>query len=239
MITRSTRKTPIGEFVEYHSSRQAGILPNIRDDYTKALLSFDGYAGSQSVNNTEQIGLTTWIANGNAEISHTSPKFGLGCLKVQESATSYIYSNDAILNPLSGDFTCECWINRTAGGGSAVRHIMGWGDDPMFSGMYNYDDTYQMRVVIKGSEWGMYDFDVEIGSLSAGWNHVAFARYGWNVYGFLNGTMTLCTEYLSDAFPTFGKPFTIGKRLKGYIDCFRYSNTCRWVESFTPQTAPY
>ena len=178
----------------------------------------------------------TWTAlTGNPTISTLDKKFGTGSLFL--GGTSSLTSTSSEYNRGTGDFTIECWIkpaNVTT--------------DQVIVATRNTDQTYYGEFglyVTSGGRLNWYDFHEGFlgGSLSANtWTHVAAAKNGTTLRLFINGTLSATKTHSRDISTTTMRIGSHGEgtyKFSGYIDDFRFSSVCRYVDSFTPPTTAF
>jgi len=192
------------------------------------------------------------ITVGSAQISTSVKKYGTGSLSFN-GTTDYLIlpKNNAILDPLSGNFTYECWLYLSStqrgsiiGSGSGSNVFTVWVD-------YNSSSSGKlgMWASSNGSSWNMINSDSGgngIGTtvLSTGvWYHVAYTRSGNTFRLFLNGNLEVSvtvsgTIASSNSSWEIGRQGTYGYYLNGYIDDFRITQGyARYTSNFTPPTA--
>ena len=192
------------------------------------------------------------ITVGSAQISTSVKKYGTGSLSFN-GTTDYLIlpKNNAILDPLSGNFTYECWLYLSStqrgsiiGSGSGSNVFTVWVD-------YNSSSSGKlgMWASSNGTSWNMINSDAGgngIGTtvLSTGvWYHVAYTRSGNTFRLFLNGNLEVSvtvsgTIASSNSSWEIGRQGTYGYYLNGYIDDLRITQGyARYTSNFTPPTA--
>ena len=211
---------------------------------TSLLLNCNGNNDSTVFTDTS-ITPKTVTAFGNAKISTTQSKFG-GSSAYFDGTGDYLQlANNANFAFGSGDFTAEAWVYTTTLTGNAA--VMGYASGTSSASVVEF------RMLRTGSTW---QFDTGVGSVEYGVGfgtvaintlyHVAFCRYGTNLYSFIDGvlssTTAVSTLSLNDpASSTLqigqsggGYPWT------GYIDDIRITKgVARYTQNFTPPTKQF
>ena len=191
------------------------------------------------------------ITVGSAQISTSVKKYGTGSLSFN-GTTDYLIlpKNNAILDPLSGNFTYECWLYLS---GTQRGSIIGSGSGSnVFTIWVDYNSTSSGKLGMwassNGTSWNMINSDTGgngIGTtvLSTGvWYHVAYTRSGNTFRLFLNGNLEVSvtvsgTIASSNSSWEIGRQGTYGYYLNGYIDDFRITQGyARYTSNFTPPT---
>lgn len=89
------------------------------------LIHCDGTNGSTTFTDNSSIGHTV-TANGNAQVSTSSPKFGTGSLLLDGSGDNLTVADNAAFDFGTGDFTIEFWIKWTSTTGYQVAYDHGY-----------------------------------------------------------------------------------------------------------------
>ena len=90
------------------------------DESTTLLMHFNGTNGSTTMTDSSGNG-HNGLANGNAQLSTTSAKFGSACLLLDGTGDFVSFTNHVDFAMGEGDFTLEGWFNLTTGG--SIRYI--------------------------------------------------------------------------------------------------------------------
>ena len=189
---------------------------------------------------------------GNAQISTSVSKFGGGSMAFDGSGD--ILSSPGSQNYVfNGDFTVEGWVYIDSTMASSRPDnlksfiFVGWntGNTPQ---LYVYGTTSTAGVGL-----GYYDgttaWEVAATVPKDQWVHIAFARTGSALYGFVNGTRYTINASISatigsaNTFVVGGNPNQVSayySYLKGYIDDLRITKGyARYTANFTAPTAPF
>lgn len=217
------------------------------DVYTKALLHFDGEAGSLNFvdSATPSRKWTPSATDGTIALSTTSSKFG--------GASASFASGTNLSTPDSDDwnvngttvFTVDFWMN-SATVGTTARTIFSQSDAPYsansrFTCFLNTASKLQCDYILSGTTTSVTDAS----TITAGtWYHVAVVRYSTSLFIFRDGV-----QVAQNTFPTmwtnFTGPLFIGQdngtaNFVGYLDEFRWSKgIARWTNTFTKPSAAY
>lgn len=227
------------------------------DQYTKALLHFDGSEGSYTFRDEIQNIWTPYrypsTSGSGPYISTAQQKFGTGSGYFAGSAVGDWIETPTQFNFGSQDWTCDFWIRPNFDGIETSwthRGLFGYDVDD-----YNFwsceisgsaTDNQRFRYIEKLSGSSVY---AAIGSIMPlqedVWQHVAFVKQGTNLKGYLSGTNYMNTTIGSSMRSFMNQIFKIGNvgtasMYRGYMDEFRLSiGIKRWTSNFTPPTAPY
>lgn len=208
---------------------------------------FDGTNGSTTF--TDEKGHTL-TANGNAQLTTTSPKFGTACATF-DGAGDYISiatANATDFNFGTGDFTIECWVKLTAMPTSdawptAWSSHMGLVCKGVTSGASGYNLLIGQTQIM----WNSNDAAVAKGAhgMTTGtWYHVAVSREGSVVRTFVDGVMKGASTGITSDY-TYAYPLLIGTEtaegawLNGQLDDLRITKAARYTADFTPDTAAF
>lgn len=208
------------------------------------LLHCDGTNGSTTFTDNSSSAKTV-TANGNAQLSTASPKFGSAAVNFDGSG-DYLSLSDSGDWHMTGDFTVELWIKPDTLGG--VRTIIG---QRLTSSQYapwliNCNGaTLNLLLSFDLSNWVAIP-TIAGGSLSTGtWQHIAFVRSGNDFLLFLDGTQVGSTYTSSSAFTNSAQQLTIGGNSVGFytdgeMDDIRITKgVARYTSNFTPPTAAF
>jgi hypothetical protein len=179
---------------------------------------------------------------GNAQVSTTQAKWGTTSMGFDGTGDWLVVPNRPELNIGTGDFTLECWINRTATASGA-----GNADVVISKGTNNI--VLSIAVNTSKFDFGQYGVASLCTSTTAisnnTWYHVAVTRSGTTVRMFIDGTQEASTT--SSANFTSTTNMLIGadvnntnQRLNGYIQDLRITNGyARYTANFTAPTAAF
>lgn len=173
----------------------------------------------------------------------TTAKFGThsaNCNVVIYNALTVPTSDDFKIG--TGAFSVDAWIRHinlpSSGGTNYVAHT-NFGTNGFACNIYNNFGTYQMRLVIGGSQ--------KIRSLGSAPSTSVFEHWCWNrdsssnfkMYrdGVQQGANDTFAQDASDG----AHAFTIGQTVSMYMDEFRFykGGDGGYPAAFTPETAPY
>lgn len=194
------------------------------------LCHFDGTNGSTVF--TDETGLQTWNAGGNAKISTATSKFGGSSLYLDGSGDYIVPSlSPSGLSFGTGDYTIDFWFNGDPG-----MNGLAWDSRSASS------TTSRLLFGIALSGIG------SSGALSSGvWYHYARTRAGGTRREFVNGVQVSSGAEATNFALGAGRP-AIGADgnglgtsfYKGYFDEYHVQKgTARWIANFTPPSAPY
>jgi hypothetical protein len=240
----------------YSSVSIKGLPAQTYDQYTKALLHFDGVDGSYYFR--DEI-LNSWTpyrypsTSGSGAIIKTDQyKFGTASGYFTGSAVGDWIQTGTQFDLATTDWTMEAQIRPNFDGISTFWHdraLFGYDlDDNNFFGCYisgSASDKQKLCYIeMTGGSSIINVFGSIMPLVENIWQHVAFVRQGTSIKGYLDGTLYLsgsCSASIA-TFPgqifriaNFGSP----SMYRGYMDEFRLSNTARWTSDFTPPDAPY
>jgi len=218
------------------------------DQFTKALLHFDGGNGSTTITDSNAGGAAHAWTNHAGSITTADSKFGgasynngaqVGWVDTPDSADFHV----AALN-----FAVDFWFKYEGviPAGASLR-LFGQdtsaGTDRSISGSTNNSSKIVGTYTTNGST------GVDLAgatTIAAGWHHYAFVRSGSNLYLFLDGVMDAYAQISGAIWNSSGKFAVgeIGERVggmwNGKLDEFRLSvGTPRWTGNFVPPTVPY
>jgi hypothetical protein len=231
------------------------------DQYTKALLHFDGSEGSYTFRDELQntwtpcryLTPTTYTTGSGAYITTTQKKFGTGSGYFSGSAIGDWIQTDTDFNFGSQDYTIESWIRPNFDGIS-----IGWYSRGLYG--YDVDDSNHWGCYITGSMVDNQRFGYQekvSGSYVINrlgyimplqenvWQHIATVRSNGIIDMYLDG-INYFSGSSSTITPVFvGQIFRIGNygspsMYRGYEDEFRISvGIARWTSNFTPPDRAY
>ncbi|MCX8132153.1 MAG: fibronectin type III domain-containing protein, partial [Clostridia bacterium] len=225
-----------GQLIELGSKAYAAV----DDQYTKALLHFDGANGSKSF--TEESGKAV-TAYGDAQISTAQSKFGGSSAYFDGSGDYLSITNSTDFDFGNGNFTIDWWDYVIAKGDnmSAIART-GVNTWEAFA-VICYGGNYKLFMSSNGSSWDIAS-NVDMGVIPLNtWTHWAISRNGNTFYIFKNGN--LVTSFTSSlSLVVQNNNLQIGGRetkiFNGYIDELRISKgIARWTSNFTPPVDKY
>jgi hypothetical protein len=227
-------------------AQRAGIWPAVAatdPDFASVslLLHMDGTNGSTTFTDSSSNGLTV-TANGNTQVSTTTPKWGTGSASF-DGNTDWLSLTPATLLQFPADFTLEGWfyLNSTAqmAGGSSSS------DSNTLAFRFNENQAGNLGFSLNGTT---VFSSTAAGITTSTWQHVAISRSGTNTRMFVDGVQKGSTNtswsgtFRMDIIGTF---FFNGNRYAGYdfdgkIDDLRITKgVARYTANFTAPTAPF
>ncbi len=223
------------------SRRRGGSTPPTGDphwDNVVVLLDFEAAAGSQSVINRKDNGIT-FSALSPADliqISDSEKKFGDTSLLMQNQSdvnagSGRLVSSESSFLQLTGDYTIEFFIMLNTAP-TEGRYLFGW-------------SAGQYAEISAGRCISFVAATPVVATLPLGeWAHVAICRESGSTKIFLNGTLIDSTNYhtLSGGnkiyFGTYSYGLNFGPNC--YLDEFRITNgVARYSGNFNPPTEPF
>lgn len=221
------------------------------DEYTKALLHFNGSHGSKVFK--DEIETNIWTPGANAEIRTNISKFGGASGYFSGDSTSLLRTPGSLI-ALSSYFTIDFWFYAPTDLYS--KYICGQGDGTavISSNVLDIgtDGESKLECSLFGNRSGSYAYEIIRGITTVttnAWHHVAMVRSYNTLRLFLDGISqgwvglsSLTANYLP------AKDFVIGQfgnstamtYYNGYIDEFRLSiGIARWTADFTPPNREY
>lgn len=234
---------------------QSAAAASGNDEFTVALLHFDGSDGATSFPDTNAGGSAkTWTAAGNAQIDTAQSVFGGGSLLL-DGAGDYISTADhADFEFGNSEFTIDLRVRfaalptGTIGSGNGMFFVSHW---------TNASRAWVFGVGFNGTNYNLgflYNSTTALSSaiaLSTGvWYHVAVVRDNTGtdtLRFFLNGaangtdtgingvTVADSTDVISIGASSTGHSYA-----NAWFDELRISNgAARWTSAFTPPSSPY
>jgi len=207
----------------------------------RALLHFEG--ANHSTVFTDEAGMLSWTANGNAEISTVTSKFGSAC-GLFDGAGDYVSTTGFIRWPEV--WMMDCWVRFNAlPANLAYDGIFGAINANTLSlRVYGSGGNQYLRLFLgsTGSSFNIANGTQGTTDLATGqWYHIALVFDGSNYIVYLDGIVEI-TVASSLALYTPGGLW-LGRAtsyyLSGVMDEFRLSSETRWIDAFTPPTAAY
>jgi len=209
------------------------------------LINADGLAdGSTSFVDASSNALTLTPV-GNAQVDTTIFKYGTGSMQFDGTGDYLTISDSPLFAFGSGDFTIEAWIYANSLG--SYNGVIGqWPDN---GGSAN--NSFVLETVGTNIDFywvsGTTVYSLQdIGAIALNqWIHVAVARNGNSIYGFINGSLAKTgsiTQTLNDPSSaiTVGGNIAGGGGWNGYIDDLRVTKgVARYTANFTPPTEAF
>ncbi len=220
------------------------------DSFTKVLLHCNGTNGSTTFTDSNAGGSAhTWTANGNAQISTATSKFG-GASGLFDGTGDYVSTPDHADYTLgSGDWTLDGWFN-VAGGAGATRFMWGTDDAADTSTNRTIDIKLDTANKIQAQAWVASTPTAVQGTTAfaaAGWHHVAFTRNGNILRLFVDGVQEGGDVAISGSINDSTATTSLGKlgafagvEWNGSLDEWRLSvGIARWTTTFAPPGVAY
>lgn len=202
-----------------------------------ALLHFDGTNGSTTI--TDQIG-TTWIAQGNAQISTAQSKFGGASCAFDGTGDVISGPNTTLFDFNTGDFTMEGWFYLASTSGT--QQIFA-GDNNAATSIF-----FNAGVPTIGRKNVATDLAASSSLTVNTWTHVAWSRAAGTLRVFIGGTSAGSVSAGTIIYSTSTSPCYIGCAntttfafpYNGYMDDLRITKGVgRYTANFTPPTAAF
>jgi hypothetical protein len=214
----------------------------VDDSYTKSLIHFND--GDEAVIFTDESG-KVWTAHGDVHITNDQSKFD-GLSGAFDGLTDYIDTPaDPDWNLGTGNFTIDFWVYITNGAQQTLFSLGdGTADNVLKIGMIYSTGSPTASLTVGGVSIFSNLLPNAVIAYNA-WNHLALVRYGadFRLYAAgQHGTPASSAISIPDATAISISGYRTGGTdydLYGYIDEFRFSRTARWIDEFTPPTAPY
>lgn len=216
-----------------------------------ALLLMNGTNGSTTFVDSSN-SARTCTANGNAQLTTTSPKYGSACGTFDNNSDYVALGGTDIV--LSGDYTIDLWAKWTGSfngtccllGANGASGSTGW-----FTLGVNGGSPGGLQF-----KTGTYNNDVLTGALTSkndgNWHHLEMGKSGSTVYQFADGTSlgsATSTATLNNAATSIWVGYNPATSTwyggaptwaswGGQMDCVRItSGVCRHTSGFTPPTS--
>ena len=205
--------------------------PPVDPNLTLALLHFDGANNSTVFTDSSPFNQTVSVVTGTPKISTAMSKFGGSSLYLDGSSSIKI-PNNANLNLGTGVFTIEFWFYLLSLPGSDALFLQKFGSPRQ------QISTYPSGELVSGFSYGTITSTTVI--TAGAWYHVAVVREteNGNIKQYINGVHEGGTINGSGSVDNAGD-LTIGNRVTGYIDEFRYRREAVYTTNFTPPTSPF
>jgi hypothetical protein len=243
-VTDTSHGASIDDFVTFSG---ALAIPG-NDAYTKILLHMDGSdAGTTFTDSNVGGSAHTWTAAANAQLDTAAQKFGTASGLFDGTGDWLTTADHADFTLGSGDWTIDCWFNRSGGDGT-FRWLGGQGGGVAAdrSAMIFLSNT---NLLVGAACVGGSTFTVASTTTftATGWHHAAFVRTGNILRLFVDGVQeggdTAITGTVNDSTTVYGvgvEGSVGGVSWFGWIDEFRLSvGVARWTANFTPPTVAY
>lgn len=221
------------------------------DSFTKVLLHMDGANGSTTFTDNNAGGSAhTWTANGNAQLSTSSPKFGTAS-GLFDGTGDWIDTPDSVDFTIGGgDFTAELWFNVNPSGNGSSRFLFGQSDSTPTITTRTLELAFTAANILTGRVYigGVQKVINSTTTITtAGWHHAALVRTGNTLKLFLDGVQEGGDLTISGSVQDSANKFSVGRLGElagqtwfGNIDEFRLSvGVARWTSNFTPPSLPY
>lgn len=201
-----------------------------------SLIHGSGTDGSITI--TDSAGLTTWTANGGAEISSGQAKFGTTSLYL--STNGYVFANTmSAVDLVNNDFTIEAFIYLPASTGNQTFYLSSSAPNNMI-----------LRAMVSNStlylQYNQNATSCSGGTVTAGaWHFIAFVRSGTTCTIFLDGVQTASGTVgtLGASAYRIGLGYNIQNNswwFNGYVAEYRVTKgIARYTSNFTPPTSPF
>lgn len=221
----------------------------VDDEYTKALLHFDGTDGSSTI--IDESG-KTWTRSGDGQLDTAQYKFSPSSLLLDGTVDDVYTADHADWFVGSDDGCVDFWVRfnalpATDGEMSLWGQLLN-GSNYVWGWVYDVSGVY--GIVFQGRVGGSIVFTVDTGAVTLNtntWYHFAFIKDGDYYRIYLDGT-EVGSSLDTDDWANIVGDLAIGNDyakpgvdyLNGWMDEFRFSNGVpRWTANFTPPTAPY
>jgi hypothetical protein len=178
---------------------------------------------------------------GNAQISTIVKKYGTGSMYFDGTGDWLNVPHNENLNMRTGDFTVECWVNRTATTSSPNSADVFYAKGTNLSCAINISTGK-----FQADHYGVVALLTSTTVVSNGtWYHFAVTRSGTTLRLFVNGSLEASMTYSADFSSTTNlyvgaDPSNTNQRFYGYLDDLRVTKGfARYTASFTAPTAPF
>jgi hypothetical protein len=236
---------PNAQLVRRHSG---GLAMTGNDANTTVLLHMDGADAATTFTDSNAGGSAhEWTAAGNAQIDTAESKFGGASGLFDGNGDAITTTNHADFDMGTGDFTIDCWFNRSGGNG-ASRFMAQLRSSITSCAYLSLNTSNQLQGVINLPNLGDKTIAGATTITATGWHHAALVRHGGNMYLFLDGVSEgslsdLSTEAVRDSDLGMTVGASGGPSSSywfGWIDEVRLSKgLARWTTGFTPPTGAY
>ena len=179
----------------------------------------------------------TVTANGNATHSNVQSKFSGGSIYLDGSGDRLTVSSHADWAFGTGDFTVDCWVNKSATvAWETLLETYSSGGNGFICGLKDSDST--IAFYSEGGTGWNYAGGTAL-ALNT-WYHLAWVRDGNNFRMFVNGVQQGSTFTFSSSDTFAAGTLLVGSRssaqyVNGYMDEVRViKGTALWLSGFTP-----
>lgn len=201
------------------------------------LLNCNGTNGSTTFTDISYNPVTV-TANGNAQVSTSSPQWGTGSALFDSVGDFLSFPTSTAFDFGSSDFTVEFWYKEN-GSNSAGDRVFQTRNGDIYAGLScSYSDSTHIQLLysLNGSSYTGTPITFTI---TSGWHHYAITRLGGTIEGWKDGvsvgSSTISgTLYYSGADSwVIGGQTTPDRSLAGYIDDFRVTKgVARYITTF-------
>lgn len=177
--------------------------------------------------------LVTFLANGDAQLSTATKKFGTASLLLDGTGDSVTSTNS---NVIEGDFTVEFFAYATSFAQDAIL----WDNRVANSGFAIGINTSSQIIIYSNGVAVSTGFS---GFNNSAFNHIALVRNSGTLTVFVNGTSRGSSSTYNTDYPN--QPYNIGSShtdtnyFTGNIDEFRTSSIARYTGAFTPPSSEF
>jgi hypothetical protein len=227
---------------EAESLKRAGTWPFSTTDSSFASVSsfLDFNAANGATTFTDGLGVT-WTAEGNAQISTSSPYEGTGSLLLDGNGDS-INAVDDKLAVGTGDFTIEAWVYADSVPSRYQGLVTTHDDAGSGTGRFFLTINNSNRLEVQGTGYGAtWPSQSSILFPAQTWTHVAMSRVSGSIRLFQGGQLVsgpvTGTQNLSRNICSIGRTYTnlSANYFAGKIDLFRVTKGVgRYTATFTP-----
>lgn len=216
------------------------------DSNTKTLVHFDGPEGSTTI--TDECG-TAWECRRQAHLTTATKKYGSASIVFDgyDDYAVWTGSAGAITGVNYGQFTIDFWIITADTDGSILYQgpYTGWSANETMYMMDMVNGYFVWTVnpaAVPSHQWLASSARID----NTGWRHIACVRDGttWKLFidGVIQGTKTGLTFNVEQSiyamvFGGYAESVGYPRYFVGCIDEFRFSDTARWSEDFSLQSA--
>ena len=215
-----------------------GLIAQVDDSFTKALLHFDGGFTDESGK--------SWASYGNAVTTTTKSKFG-GYSLYLDGEGDWLETASSIADfSFPGDFTIDFWINcGFQFSGNSIFSLTDEAGNPPYW-LFWFEDSDNFPGISLSSLSSNFIESSTAVSFDT-WHHLAVTREGATIRFFIDGNQTATNSSTMALESTTASLFRIGKQKDfapsyffGYLDEIRISKgVARWVSNFIPPTEEY
>ncbi len=215
------------------------------DTFTKLMLHCDG--SDTSTTFTDEIGVHTVTAAGNAQLDTDQKKFGTASGLLDGTGDYLTIPDSSDWNFGTGDFTIDLWVRFNSTSGTQVLFSQATASDE-YTRITSTGSLLRFVVLSSGATEIINFTNAWTPSINT-WYHIAAVRNGSTWMTFIGGVKQATTGTSSTAYPDYSRTIVIGAIddgtdithfVNGWIDEFRISKgIARWTADFTPPTSAY